>query len=301
VRLGLAAILALAAGPLLAGACEFTAADAQLAYRTAAGLVKDCTPRNAGSIRGRLAAEWILDHVSRTGVDATLDVFTAPVYADTAQFANVVVELPGTDPKAPWVVVMSHFDTAPNVAPGFEGANDGASTTGLLVALAGVLRRAGRARDNVMLVWTDAEECRIAYVERDGFQGSKHLVETLRRKGRAVKAAICLDMLGDRDLRIDLPANSTPALVKLTLMAAKTAGMAEKVSVCDSVVVKDDHSAFLEAKCPAIDLIDLTYGSAEGANDYWHTTKDTLDKISEESLLSSGRLVAELLNLVVRR
>ena len=283
------------------GAVSFTEADARLAYQTAEGLVKECTPRHAGTIRGRLAADWILDHVSRTGVDAMVDVFSAPVYSDIAKFANVVVELPGTNPKAPWIVVMSHYDTAPNVGPAFQGANDGASTTGLLVALAGAMRRSGKTKDNVIFVWTDAEECRIAYMDRDGFQGSRHLVDFMRKRNRTVKAAICLDMLGDRDLNIVIPANSTPALTSLVLKAAKTAGVADKVRVRSSITVKDDHSAFLDAGCPAIDLIDFEYGSAPGKNDYWHTTKDTMDKISEASLLASGKLVSELLNLIVRR
>ena len=44
------------------------------------------------------------------------------------------------------------------------------------------------------------------------------------------------------------------------------------------------------------DLIDFTYGPD---NSYWHTPQDTMDKISEESLLKSGRLVAEFINIVL--
>ena len=290
--------LLLAAWCAQAAPLAFTRADAQAAYAAAAGLVTNCTPRNAGTIRGRLAAEWIHDRVSRAGVDARLDVFSAPVYDETALFANVVAEFPGTDPSAPWIVLMSHYDTAPNVAPGFEGANDGASTSGLLVALAAALRRADPLRDNVMLVWTDAEECRIAYMPRDGFQGSRHLVASLRARRRAVKAAICLDMLGDRDLTVEIPANATPSLVALALRAARAAGVADKVRRRDAIVVRDDHSAFLDAGLPAIDLIDFTYGSAPGKNDYWHTPQDTLDKISADSLFVAGRLAAEMINLL---
>lgn len=280
-------------------AVEFTESDAKAALAAATGLVKACTPRNAGTIEGRLAANWIRTEARRAGADAVVDVFTARVYSETAQFANVVAEFPAARPEAPWIVVMSHFDTAPNVGAGFEGANDGASTSGLLIALADALRReTGPRRYNVMLAWTDAEECRIAYGPHDGFQGSRHLLQTFKRKGRTVRAAICLDMLGDRDLNIELPANTTPFLAAYALMAARRAGIAHRVAVRDTIVVKDDHSAFYDAGLPAIDLIDFAYGSAPGRNDYWHTPKDTLDKISAGSLLASGRLVAELLNLL---
>ena len=63
-------------------------------------------------------------------------------------------------------------------------------------------------------------------------------------------------------------------------------------------VVKDDFSVFYDAGCPAVNLIDFQFGSAPGKNDYWHTVEDRMDKVSEESLLKSGMLVAELLNLL---
>ena len=102
-------------------------------------------------------------------------------------------------------------------------------------------------------------------------------------------------MLGDRDLNIELPANSTPALRDATLRAAATAGLSRCVTRNDAVLIKDDHSAFYDAGYPAIDLIDFDYGSARGKNDYWHTSADSLDKISATSLHAAGRLVVALL------
>ena len=283
---------------LVAAAIAFTPADAKFAYDEAAGLVRAHTPRHAGTIRGRLAAGWLLDRVSRTGVDASLDTFTARTPDGDRNFSNVMVELAGQDPTAPWIVLMSHFDTAPNVGQGFEGANDGASTSGLLIALTAALRRAGPQRDNIALVWTDAEECRHEYGPDDGFQGSKRLVDVFRERRRPVKAAICLDMLGDRNLDIVIPGNGDRALRRIAKAAADRAGLAQCVTMRDDLVVKDDHQAFLDAGCAAVDLIDFDFGSAPGRNDYWHTPADTLDKISEASLLKAGRLAAELLTLL---
>jgi hypothetical protein len=39
----------------------------------------------------------------------------------------------------------------------------------------------------------------------------------------------------------------------------------------------DDHTPFIEAGIPAIDIIDFDYP-------YWHTVQDTPDKVSAESL-----------------
>ena len=174
---------------LQANPIEFTESDAHVALAAASNLVERCTPRDAGTMRGRLAANWILDRVSRTGADAFLDKFRAPTPDGERTFANVTVEFPGTKTNAAWIVVMSHFDTMPNIGDGFQGANDGASTSGLLLALANALRRAGRQPESIALVWTDGEECRKAYGPDDGFQGSRRLAETFRTRQRQVKAS----------------------------------------------------------------------------------------------------------------
>ncbi|MBR6733947.1 MAG: M28 family peptidase [Kiritimatiellae bacterium] len=197
VLFGLATILSAAA--LAAGPVEFTAADAQTAYAEAVGLVTNCTPRDAGTPGGRRAAEWICAAARKAGANAQLDSFVALSRSSLVSFVNVIAEFPGAEPSAPWIVLISHFDTVPGIGNGFQGANDGASTTGLLLAFARSLSRAPRLKENVMLVWTDAEECRISYGRHDGFQGSRHVVEQFAVKRRAVKAAICLDMLGDRN------------------------------------------------------------------------------------------------------
>ena len=280
-----------------AAVVRFTADDAKNAFSTAAEFVRECTPRDAGTIRGRLAANWIMDRVSRTGVDAAIDSFRADSPRGMKSFANVVVEFKGTKQNAPWIVLISHFDTPVNIGNGFEGANDGASTTALLIALAKAIRRAGPQPDNIMLLWTDAEECMVSYSENDGFQGAKHALKGFADRRRAIKAAIGLDMLGDRDLHIQMPVNGTVQLQNAVFEAAKRAGLEGLVSVGRDIV-KDDFAVFYDAGCPAVNLIDFHFGSAPGKNDYWHTVEDRMDKISEESLLKSGMLVVELLNML---
>ena len=294
-------IVGVAAGVLAAwtaGAAPvvFTKDDAHAAYEAAGDFVKACTPRHSGTLRCRLAAGWLLDRASWCGADASLDAFRDETPLGERQFANVVIEFPGTNTNDDWIVVMSHFDTPATARQPCAGANDGASTSGLLIALADVINRTGPHPDNIMLVWTDGEECAKAYGPNDGFHGSRHLVDQFREKRRRVKTAICLDMLGDKDLHIIVPGNSTPVLKKLALQAAEKAGLKNLLKVDDSLVVTDDHSAFLSAGCPAINFIDFDYGPG---NAWWHTSEDTMDKVSEKSLLSSGRLVAAFLNILL--
>lgn len=276
----------------LAAALAFTPEDAAFASQTAKAFVSDCTPRDAGTVQGGQAANWLLARASRAGADVRRDVFKAPTPAGLRRFANVYGDL-AVAPTGSWVVVVSHFDTKPNT--GCPGANDGASTSALLVALARILSRTDALRTNVMLVWTDGEECQRAYYTAgDGFQGSQRAAEFLKEKKRNVRAVLCLDMLGDRDLHIDVPANGTPELARLACAAAERIGEPGLVKPSENLV-KDDHVAFLREGYRAIDLIDFEYGPD---NAWWHTPEDTCDKLSEDSFLKTGRLVCEMLNML---
>jgi hypothetical protein len=279
---------------LLAAAFAFTAEDASLAYSTAARLVAEHTPRDAGTRRAHMAADYIKDAATAAGANVVCDRFSAKTPKGVRDFVNLYAEFP-VDSNGPWTIVLSHYDTKPGVK--CPGANDGASTSGILVSLARRLASCREGRGNVMLVWTDGEECMEAYLENDGFWGSMRAAQMVKETGRRVAGVICIDMIGDKDLAISIPKNSTPALAQLTLKAAGRAGVADKVSL-SPLLVKDDHVAFLNAGFPAIDLIDFEFGSEPGLNDYWHTEKDTMDKVSRKSLEQSGRLVAELIKLL---
>lgn len=275
---------------LLAAALTFGDAHAELAYKTAEELVEKHTPRDAGTIRGRIAANFLLDKASAAGANVKRDVFTASTPRGELTFTNLYSKFV-FNPDGEWVILMSHYDTKSGSK--CPGANDGASTSGLLVAIADMISSAeGPFENNLLLVWTDAEESFYSYGENDGLIGSKHAAKLVKDSGLKVKAVICLDMLGDKNLNISIPRNSTPSLSALALKCAKKAKVgAKKISE----MVRDDHTPFLELGFPSIDIIDFHYGSAKGLNDYWHTENDTLDKISKKSLKKSGMMVAEML------
>ena len=133
------------------------------------------------------------------------------------------------------------------------------------------------------------------YGPDDGLWGAKRAVAYIESKGRPVQAVVCVDMLGDRDLAISVPANGSPALTKIAVYAARRAGYPDLVKPMREFV-KDDHAPFVDKGYKAIDLIDFSYGPG---NSLWHTPDDTIDKISEASLLKSGRVVVEMLNILL--
>ena len=106
---------------------------------------------------------------------------------------------------------------------------------------------------------------------------------------------ILLDMVGDANLTITLPADTTPALARLVFDVSAAQGTRSHFGFAPSNMV-DDHVPFQNEGVPAVDLIDFSYGSRPGWNDYWHTPKDTLDKLSPASLQIIGRVTLEMVN-----
>ena len=277
---------------LLAVGLVFSPNDADRAYQLADRFVSACTPRDAGTIRGKIAANFILDEASKTGADVNRDVFMAETPKGPRPMTNLSCEF-STDESTNWVVVVSHFDTKHGVA--CPGANDGAASTALLISLAEVLGSWQTPRSNVMLLWTDGEECMERYAENDGLWGAKRAAKRLAASERNVWAVICIDMVGDADLHLSVPTNGSPALSKIAVHAARRAGYPDLVSFMPEAVT-DDHVPFLDCGFRAIDLIDFEYGPG---NAYWHTPDDTMEHVSKESLLKTGRLLVELLNILL--
>ncbi|MEI8241641.1 MAG: M28 family metallopeptidase [bacterium] len=310
---------------MLSAAIPFTAANGSNALARVAAL---CTlgPRDAGTPGAARTAQWLAAELQRHGLAAGIDTFTNETPAGPLVCRNVLATiLPRTEggPGAPrtgsahdlqqsrhlpargahgppvetpggCIVLLSHFDTKSGISTNFVGANDGGSSTGLLLELARVLGSTPLRQCHVLFGFLDGEECRVQYGPRDGFHGSHRLAAQLAAGKRHIRAVILLDMVGDRDLSITLPDNGTLHLTLLALEAAKTAGVRNSFRLADRRIL-DDHQAFLDAGFPAVDLIDFVYGSAPGRHDYWHTPDDTLDKLSATSLTAVGQVVVEML------
>lgn len=279
-------------------AYSFTAENGSNALARAGELVSRFTPRDAGTKGAEEAAAWICGQLQAVGVDAKVDSFSDKTPRGETRFHNVLGTIPGTGDE--WIVLLSHFDTMSGVGKGFEGANDGASSTGLLLELARVLRAAGPHQVHLLFGFMDGEECMVTYCDYDGFHGSKRLAAQMKRDGKKVRAVLLADMVGDRDLKITVPRNASPALRVLALEAAEKVGVRDSIGLFDGIVY-DDHQAFLDVGFPAVNLIDFSFGSAPGKNDYWHTPQDTMDKLSAESLFVTGRILCEMIRQLESR
>lgn len=107
---------------------------------------------------------------------------------------------------------------------------------------------------------------------------------------------ILLDMIGDRDLVLERDLSSTPWLLNLVFKSAQELGYSKHLAT-SSKAMMDDHTPFVRAGIPSVDLIDYTYGFANVSGGlYWHTSNDTLDKISPTSLKIVGEIVLRTLD-----
>jgi glutaminyl-peptide cyclotransferase len=223
------------------------------------------------------------------------DTFTANTPIGAVPMRNFIVRFPG---KKDGVIVLStHYETNyPLRNINFVGANDGASTTGLLMAIADQLR--GKTLDgySVWLVFFDGEEAIQTWSASDSTYGSRHLAAKWGRDGTLskIKAFMLADMIGDKDLDIQRETRSTDWLVELVRQAGHKFGY-DKYFFQTEEAVDDDHLAFVQRGVASIDVIDLDYGPN---NAYHHTAQDTMDKISAHSLTIDGDVFMETIRLI---
>ena len=238
--------------------------------------------------------QYIEAQLRAVGLEPQRDEFTASTPIGDVQMANVIARVAPRQgaPAEPRVVLASHFDTKLFTGLDFVGANDGASSTAVLLELARVLA-AHPPGLPIDLVFFDGEEAVVAWSDTDSTYGSRSLASRWQAAGQieSIGAMILLDMVGDKDLQIPREINSTAWINDVVWDAARELGY-EAQFPATSHAILDDHLPFIDVGVDAIDLIDFTYGPG---NRFWHSPFDTLDKISADSLGVVGRVVLQAL------
>jgi len=255
-------------------------------------------PRPNGSANHKKVEDYFLAHLK--GDDVENDIFIADTPEGKLPVHNIIAKFPGT--KDGIIVVASHYDTNyPFRNTPYVGANDGGSSSALLLELANQLRGKKLEGYSVWLVWDDAEESikpdnEIPFLD-DSLYGIKHVAEKWEADGtlKKIKAFLLADMIGDADLNIDRDTNSTPWLEAVVYEAASRLGYQSHFFARTLPGVSDDHIPFVKRGVPSADLIDFNYGY----NDvFWHTTQDTVDKLSPKSLEIVGGTILETIRIL---
>jgi len=253
-------------------------------------------PRPIGSANHKKLEDYIHAHLKGDQVED--DSFTADTPEGKFPIRNIIAKYPGT--KDGIIVIAGHYDTVyPLRDKGFVGANDGGSSTAILLEFANQLR--GKKRDgySVWLLWTDGEEAIKQWTATDSVYGSRHLAEKWRADGtlKRIKALFVADMIGDADLDIQRDQNSTPWLEDLVLQAAIRLGYQSHFFAV-TTALEDDHIPFVHLGVPCADILDLDYGYG---GVFWHTAQDTIDKVSPKSLEIAGNVILQTVWMVDQR
>jgi Zn-dependent M28 family amino/carboxypeptidase len=247
-------------------------------------------PRPPGSAAIHKLQAYILSELKKDRCEIVEDNFAAETPLGPIAMKNIIARFPGSSGKI--VAITGHYDTKSEPDGHFVGANDGGSSTGLLLEMARAISLQ-KHKDDIYVVWFDGEEAFAQWSATDGIYGSRDLANQWAATGTLskIKALINVDMIGDSDLDIIQESGSSGSLNALVWKTAKELGYGSHF-LDQSGAVEDDHTPFLARGVNAIDLIDFDYGPQ---NAYWHTDQDTMDKLSAGSLGIVGNVLVQVL------
>jgi Zn-dependent M28 family amino/carboxypeptidase len=246
-------------------------------------------PRPDGSPAIAKLRTLIKQQLAMRGCEVISDSFTGQTPEGPIPMENIIAKFPGKSGRA--IAVTGHYDT--KRLANFVGANDGGSSTGMLLEMAAALQ--GRARtDDVYLVFFDGEEAIRDWSAIDSIYGSRHLAAKWSADGtnRTLKALINVDMTGDKNLRVWWDTSSVASLRSLIWDVGDSLGYSASF-LRQGGGIDDDHIPFINAGVRAVDLIDF-----DSQKTFWHTPQDTMDKLSMRSFEIVGavlmKTIAEL-------
>jgi glutaminyl-peptide cyclotransferase len=252
--------------------------DAQRAYDRVKYQL-DLGPRTMGSIAHEQTAQWIVSSLLKANWQVEIQEGSI-----AGQSIKNIIARRGSG--SPWVILGSHYDSRaladkdPNPEMRDQpvpGADDGASTVAILLELARVIPM--DINKQVWMVFFDDEDN--GNSNGEGWSlGSEYFVSKLEGTPDRV---VILDMLGDKNLNIYMEENSNQAINAEIWATANELGYSQFIPEYKYAII-DDHLPFIETGIKAADIIDINYA-------YWHTTQDTLDKISAASLKVVGDTV----------
>lgn len=251
----------------------------------------DLGPRPPGTEAIEKTRTYLTKQLELFGWKVERQTFADDTPRGRIEFANIIATFGGKG-SAPSFLVCSHYDTKTFDTARFVGANDGGSSTGVLLELARVLAQRPDLARKAELVFFDGEEAYEAFSETDGLYGSRYFARQLAAEDKAkqFRGGVLLDMVGDRSLTITLPPDSPAELARDIFASAEALNLRRHFTYFDRDIT-DDHTPLNAIGIPTIDLIDFDYPP-------WHTPDDTIDKLSAESLRTVGAVVSHYLSEV---
>jgi glutaminyl-peptide cyclotransferase len=253
----------------------------------------DLGPRPPGSEAIEKSRVYIDNQLKSFGWQVTRQAFEDKTPRGKVRFVNLIARFSSAGSgkaSAPLFLLCSHYDTKTFDTVRFVGANDGGSSTGLVLEMARVLARRPDLAAKIELVFFDGEEAYENFSDSDGLYGSRYFAAQLSQAGstKQLRGGVLFDMVGDRSLNITLPPDSPAQIAHNIFAAADTLKLRSHFTYFDRDIT-DDHTPLNAIGIPVIDIIDFDYPP-------WHTADDTIDKLSAQSLQIVGSVAAYYLS-----
>ncbi len=295
--LALALVLGLAATPATSLHDAFNAAQCYAYTAQVVGF----GPRMPGSVGHQKTQDLVQRVVLRDGGKFETDDFIANSPRGKVPVHNLIGKFNvSTDPNQPIFILAGHYDTL--FKKGFVGANDGGSSTAILLSFADALK-GHKTKMQIWLVWTDFEEAVNSFTGDDGLVGSRHLAQKLLAEGMVprIKGFFLLDMIGDKNLNVDKESSSTGWLQDFIAAAARKLHYQQYFFKYSTEII-DDQQSFANVGIPVVDVVDAEFGPMgpqyDSMGEYHHTDQDTMDKVSAHSLKVVGRTVLLAIEMI---
>ncbi len=247
-------------------------------------------PRPAGSAALGQLQEYLETELKSYGCAVDTDSFSADTPAGRLPMKNIVAKIPGETPGI--ILLGTHYDT--KRLENFVGADDGGSSTGVMLEIARVLcgqKKAGKYA--VWIAFFDGEEAvNKEWKDPDNRYGSRQMAAKMATDGelKRVKAFILVDLVGGKNPHFMRDAESTKWLKDYVWGVAGKLGYGDVFGSAPTDFGGDDHFSFTTRHVASVDIMDL-----DTVNDvpYWHTPEDTMDKISAKTMAIVGHVVLE--------
>lgn len=263
----------------------------------------DFGARVYGSEAHKNARIFFKEEMKSMGYKVFTHNFEAP-YIKGRKGENIYAFLKGEIEE--YIIIASHYDSRSvaekdkkieNRNKPIDGANDGASSSGVLLELMNSLKNEKLHYGICFILFDLEDDGNLFYnngnglTETDWIQGSIAFVNDKILEKEKIKFGILLDMVGGYNAKFkyeSLAYAYYPNIYDKIWEYAKSLGFGNYFIKEHYGIITDDHIPFIMNKIPFIDIIDMGYK-------YHHTSEDTIDKIDIKTLEAIGFTIEYIL------
>ncbi len=250
--------------------------------------IVDLSPRVAGTESHKKVRSYIKNEIENNNLKIIEDIFTAKTPIGDVEMDNISTIIKGSEGNGNKIILTAHYESKYFKNEKFLGANDNASGVSILLELLKIIKEK-KYKYDIEFLFLDGEEAFANWSEKDSLYGSTRYVSQISNPEK-IKAVILLDMVGEKNIKIDFDMNSSPALTDILIESTQDLNLIYCLSnrfIC----IEDDHIPFVLKNIPAIDIIDFEYED-------WHTKNDDMENISSKSLKNVGLITIKMLDIL---